>query len=85
MSYLSENVIPGEHGKIFGTNAYKNEDLEHIKESLLEIDGIKDVVFKESFPNEFTVLTSKMVEIKTVEKKVSMLGFHAVPKGLFQL
>ena len=33
MSLLSENVIPGNHGKIFGTNAKTHQELVKIKES----------------------------------------------------
>jgi hypothetical protein len=35
MSLLSENIIPGNHGKIFGTDAM--EDLIEIKTSLLTL------------------------------------------------
>lgn len=42
MSLLSENVIPGNYGKIFETNAIKDSDLNDIKTSLLGLEGIKD-------------------------------------------
>lgn len=86
MSYLSENIIPGNHGKIFGTNAQKQEDLDHIMNAIRSIDGIRDVFMeKQNFPKEFLVHTSKMVEIKVIEQAVNKLGFHVVPKGLFEL
>jgi hypothetical protein len=86
MSLLTENVIPGNHGKIFGTNAIEDLDLLAIKSSLLELDGIKKVVFNtDIFPREFTVHTSKIVSIRDIENKVKSVGFHAIPKDLFEL
>ncbi len=86
MSLLTDNVIPGNHGKIFGTNAMEDSDLMEIKTSLLELDGIKDVLLNiEIFPREFTVHTTKMVSITDIENKVKSVGFHAIPKDLFEL
>ena len=86
MSYLSENVIPGNHGKIFGTNAQEQEDLDRIFSAIKSIEGIKDVILSpQKFPKEFTVHTTKMVEIKTIEDEVKHLGFRAIPMGLFEL
>ena len=31
MSYISDNVIPGNHGKVFGTDAKETTDLQNIK------------------------------------------------------
>ena len=44
MSLLSENVIPGNHGKVFGTNAKDPQTLEKIKSPLELIDGVNDVI-----------------------------------------
>lgn len=86
MSLLTDNVIPGNHGKIFGTNAIEDSDLMEIKTSLLELDGIKDVLLNtEIFPREFTVHTTKMISITAIENKVKSVGFHAIPKDLFEL
>lgn len=86
MSLLSDNIIPGEHGKIFATNAEKKEDLDRIFIALKKIDGIKDVILEsQKFPKEFIIHTSKMVEIKAIEDAVIKLGFHALPKKLFSL
>lgn len=86
MSFLSENVIPGNHGKNFGTNAKNNSDLEKIKSEILKIKGIKDVIIKDDvFPREFIVHTTSVVSIQVIEKKVISVGFHAIPKGLFKL
>jgi len=86
MSLLSENIIPGNHGKIFGTNAKEKQDLEKIKTKVLSIDGIKNVIINtEVYPKEFTIHTNKLVNIKDIENAVISMGFHVIPKGLFEL
>jgi hypothetical protein len=86
MSLLSENIIPGNHGKIFGTNAMKENDLIAIKTSLLELEGINKVILNtEIFPREFTIYTTQIVSIEDIENKVKSVGFHAIPKETFEL
>jgi copper chaperone CopZ len=86
MSLLSENVIPGNHGKIFATNAKELKDLNNIKSQILTIDGVKEVTINMAlFPREFTVYTTKLIKVDTVEDKVNRTGFHAIPKDLFSL
>lgn len=86
MNLLSENVIPGDHGKIFETNAESPGDLEQIKKAVLRIEGIKDVLLNdEIFPREITVLTTSFVNIEEVELAAHKAGFHVLPKALFHL
>ena len=86
MSLLSENVIPGNHGKIFGTNAKDLRDLERIKDRILSVQGVKDVIINsEVFPRELTVQTTELITVKQIEDAVISTGFHAIPKGLFEL
>ncbi|MEZ7497822.1 heavy-metal-associated domain-containing protein [Flavobacterium sp. Arc3] len=86
MSLLSQNIIPGNHGKIFGTNAMEEKDLIEIKNSLLELEGINDVIVNiEIFPREFTVHTKQIVSLTDIENKVKSVGFHAIPKATFEL
>tara|TARA_B110000977_G_C11059773_1_gene485501 strand:+ start:351 stop:611 length:261 start_codon:yes stop_codon:yes gene_type:complete len=86
MSLLSENVIPGNHGKVFSTNAKNNHDLEKIKNKILSIDGIKDVIMNtEVYPKEFTIHTNKLVSVKDIENVVISTGFHAISKDIFEL
>jgi hypothetical protein len=86
MSVLTNNIIPGNHGKVFGTNAMEYADLMEIKASLLELEGVKDVLLNtEIFPREFTVHTNKMISIADIENRVKSVGFHAIPKDLFEL
>jgi len=86
MSLLSENIIPGNHGKVFGTNAKDQKDLEIIKNKVLSLKGIKDVkINSEIFPREFTIYASKLIKVEDIENLVKLTGFHAIPKGLFEL
>lgn len=86
MGLVTDNVIPGNHGKIFGTNATEPKHLEEIKAAIMEIDGIKDVMIDTTvFPAELTVYTTTLVKVTQVEEKVNSVGFHSVPKGLFEL
>lgn len=86
MSLLSENVIPGDHGKVFGTNANSHADLLKIKEAIEQLEGIKDVLAEEGkFPREFTIHTTKLVTVKDITDQAKRVGFHVIPKGLFKL
>ncbi|QCX38880.1 heavy-metal-associated domain-containing protein [Aureibaculum algae] len=86
MNFLSENVIPGNHGKVFGTDAIRQVDLNKMRKATLEIEGVKDFLFDlEKFPAEFIIHTSKVVEIEAIQKVIKKIGFHAIPKGLFEL
>jgi len=86
MSYVSDNVIPGNHGKVFGTNAESHDDLIKIQNSVLKVDGVADVIIKEDvFPREFTVHTSVVVTVKAIEEAVISVGLHAIPKSTFSL
>ena len=81
MSLISEHIIPGPHGRIFGTDAVEKRELECIKKRLLTLDGIKDVeINMDIFPREITVYTSKLVTIADVENKVKTTSFHAIAK-----
>lgn len=86
MSLLSENIISGNHGKIFGTDAKEKSDLEKIKIKILSLKGVKDVLINsEIYPREFTVHTTGLVKVTDIETKVQLTGFHALPKDLFKL
>ncbi|MFT5714378.1 MAG: hypothetical protein ACI9WT_000931 [Flavobacterium sp.] len=86
MGILEKNVIPGNDGKTFGTDAKEASDLSEIKSSLMEIDGIIDVVLNSDiFPREFTVHTNKVVAIDDIEDQVKKVGFHAIATDSFPL
>ncbi|HLT32786.1 MAG TPA: hypothetical protein VKZ98_03265 [Aquaticitalea sp.] len=84
MSFLSENVIPGHYGKKFTTDAKHPEDLTKILEALMQVDGVKDVLFEDgSKPTVFVIHTSKVVSVHDIEHSVKLLNLHAVPTGPF--
>ncbi|AUC84643.1 hypothetical protein CW731_04725 [Polaribacter sp. ALD11] len=86
MSLINENVIPGNHGKVFSTNAKSIHDLEKIRAKILELKGVKNVLLDlEVFPREFTIHTSKLITINEIEEKVLATGFHAIQKNAFEL
>ncbi len=86
MSLIRENVIPGEHGKVFGTNAKEEKHLLRIQEAIQSVDGVKDCsINMEVFPRELTVHTSDLVSIRVIEEAVIAVGFHAIPKHAFPL
>ncbi|WP_418262388.1 heavy-metal-associated domain-containing protein [Flavobacterium faecale] len=80
MSLLSNNIIPGNHGRVFGTDAKEDTDLEAIRKSILEIEGISEVAINNQvFPRELTIYSTKIINIQEVETKVKSVGFHAIP------
>lgn len=84
MSFISDNVIPGNHGKRFTTDAKEKEEFQQIHDALITLDGIKDVIFEEgSKPTVFTIHTTKVVSVDAIEDRVKLLNLHAVPTGLF--
>lgn len=86
MSLLSENVIPGDHGKIFETNAENQSDLDQIKKAILSIEGVSEVLLdNDIYPREIIVLTTTFVSVEDVAKAADDAGFHILPKPLFHL
>ena len=86
MSLLSDNVIPGNQGRVFATNAKLNGDLEKIRNKLLAVDGIEEVKLNlDSFPKEFVVHTRKLVSVEDIEEIIRSMGFHAIPKEKFEI
>lgn len=83
MSLLTDNIIPGERGKVFGTNANEEIELIEIKNKLLKVDGIVKVDINNSiFPKEFTVFTNKVISVDDVERVVKSIGYHAIPRAI---
>ena len=86
MCLLSNNVIPGTRGTAFGTDAKEETDLKNIQNSILTIDGIKEVLINLSqFPREIKVFSSKIIPVHVIETKVKSVGFHAISKDPFHV
>lgn len=86
MTFISENVIPGNHGKVFAIDAKRDIDLDKVKSELMKLYAVTDVIInKEIYPVEITVHTDRVLAIKTIQEVMNNIGFHAIPKGLFEL
>ncbi|WP_274476185.1 heavy-metal-associated domain-containing protein [Mangrovimonas aestuarii] len=84
MGLISENVIPGDHGKIFGTDAKTAEQFEVLKKAVMRVDGVIDVqIVQGTDPYEIVIRTNKLVSVIDVENAVKHVGMHAIPKGWF--
>jgi hypothetical protein len=68
MSLLSENIIPGNHGKIFGTDAMEENDLIEIKTSLLTLEGINEVLNTEIFEGIYNIY-GPIVSLEDIEHR----------------
>ncbi len=84
MSFLSENVIPGNYGKKFTTDANEPNEINEILDTLMSLDGVKEVIFEEgSNPTTFVIYTHSIVKVDDITDKVKELNLHAVPTGPF--
>lgn len=86
MSLISENVIPGNHGRVFMVDINDRHEFERVKDKILKIEGIKDVLYNDqTYPNEMTIHSLTLVKVKDIQDAVRDKGYHAVPAGLFEL
>ncbi|WP_027126577.1 hypothetical protein [Gelidibacter mesophilus] len=83
MTFINDNIIPGNHGKTFRTNIEDPSDKAKLEALILQIDGVTKVIFKDDYPTEFTVHTNKVVTVNEIQEKASQLEFHAIAKGPF--
>lgn len=82
MTFISENIIPGNYGKKFATNADDPSEKTELEAALMEIDGVTDVIFDDDkHPLVFTIHTNKVVNIRTIQDKANELNFHVIAKG----
>lgn len=86
MSLISDNIIPGPTGRVFGTDAVEKSELDCIKKRILGLDAVKSVrVNMDVFPREFTVYVSKLISVQELEQCVKTTGFHAIPTKDFEV
>lgn len=84
MTFISENIIPGNYGKKFTTDVDEPSEKTKLEAGLMEVDGVKEVVFEDDvYPLEFTVYTNHVVNITDLQDKAQELGFHMFAKGPF--
>lgn len=86
MSLIGENVIPGDHGRVFYVDINDENEFEEMKQKILKIKGVKDVLYHAGvYPREMTIHSLNLVKVKDIQDAVREKGFHAVPAGLFRL
>lgn len=86
MGVIEENVIPGNHGKVFKVDIEDEFEFSDVQETVMQLDGVKDVLFDDGvFPHEIIVHTNELVKITDVQRAVKKHGFNAIPEGLFPL
>ncbi len=84
MTFISENIIPGNYGKKFTTDVDEASEQAKLEVAIMEVEGVKDVVFeKDVFPLVFTVYTNQVVDITDLQNKALELGFHVIAKEPF--
>ncbi|OBX26514.1 hypothetical protein LX77_00917 [Gelidibacter algens] len=84
MTFISENIIPGNYGKKFTTDVDEASEQAKLEAAIMDVEGVKDVVFeKDVFPLVFTVYTNQVVDITDLQNKALELGFHVIAKEPF--
>lgn len=83
MSYLNKTIFPGPHGMAFTINTQNTEEVERVKQHLLQQPGIKKVSFnREVYPFEMLVNTDKAIPLEDFQEMVKQAGFHAIHKTI---
>ncbi|MBO3097997.1 heavy-metal-associated domain-containing protein [Gelidibacter pelagius] len=83
MTYINDNVIPGNHGKTFTTDVRSPEEKSKLKAAIMKIDGVTNVIFEDVYPSEVTVHTDKVVHVNEIQDIATDLEFHVIAKGPF--
>lgn len=83
MTFISENIIPGHHGKTFTTDVNEASEKSKLEAAILQIKGVVKVIFADTFPLEFTVHTDRVVNVSDIQKKVNEWNYHVIAKGPF--
>jgi hypothetical protein len=84
MTFISENIIPGNYGKKFTTDVDEASEQVKLEAAIMEVEGVKDIIFeKDVYLLEFTVHTKRVVNITDLQNKAMELGFHVIAKEPF--
>ena len=82
MTFVTENIIPGNHGKKFATDVNDPTQKSRLKNELLKVPGVMDVIFDvDKDPLVFTIHTNKVVKVSAIQEKAKELNFHVIAKG----
>ena len=86
MDAIDEKTIPANHGQVFEVNIVDEFAFSDVQESIMEIDGVKDVLFDDGVvPHEIIVHTDGAVNKEAVQAAVQRHGFEATPESMFPL
>lgn len=87
MSYVSDHIIPGHKGKMFGSNLKTEEQFEVLKERLLKINGIEKISLDQSsYPFTVIIFTEDSIEIEKIQDESKKMDIHLIPKtGIFPI
>ena len=83
MTFISENIIPGNHGKTFTTDVDEASEKTKLEAAIMEVEGVVKVIFTDIFPLEITVHTDRLVNVSEIQNKANELNFHVIAKGPF--
>lgn len=81
MTFISENIIPGNYGKKFATDVDDPAEKSKLEASIMQVVGVTKVIFEDTFPLEFTVHTDRVVNISEIQDKANELNYHVIAKG----
>lgn len=82
MTFITENIIPGNYGKKFATDVDDPSEKSRLEAALLQIEGVTDVLFDDDeHPLVFTIHTDKVVNISQIQEKANEMNFHVIAKG----
>ena len=86
MGVIEQDVIPGNHGKIFKVDIEDEFEFSDVQETVMQLDGVKDVLFDDGvFPHEIIIHTEDLVKIADIQAAVKKHGYDAIPESLFPL
>ncbi|MEO9076151.1 MAG: hypothetical protein ABI263_02535 [Gelidibacter sp.] len=83
MTFISENIIPGNYGKKFTTDVDEASEKTKLEAAIMQVEGVVKVIFEDTFPLVFTVHTDRVVNINEIQGKANELNYHVIAKGPF--
>ena len=83
MTFISDNIIPGNYGKTFTTDVNDASEKSKLEAAVLKVEGVVKIIFSDTFPLEFTVHTYRVVQVSEIQRKANEWNYHVIAKGPF--
>ena len=83
MTFISDNIIPGNYGKTFTTDVNDASEKSKLEAAILKVEGVLKIIFSDTFPLEFTVHTDRVVQVSEIQRKANEWNYHVIAKGPF--